>query len=65
VKGTVEARARVELHSPARLNGDIKTPTLIIGEGTAFDGKCSMLKGAASKDSVVKDTFRGLVKKSG
>ncbi len=71
VKGTVDARERVELHSPARVNGDIKTPTLIIGEGTAFDGNCVMLKGGssetgdASKGVVVKDTFRKLIKQSG
>jgi len=71
LKGTVEARTRVELHSPARLNGDIKTPTLIIGEGTSFDGNCVMLKGTgngaapASNGVIVKDTFRRLTKKSG
>jgi len=69
VVGTVEARERVELHSPGRINGDIKTPTLIIGEGTAFDGNCIMLKGEAAGEKaqnvVVKDTFRELIKKSG
>jgi len=67
VKGTVEAKNRVELHSPARLNGDIKTPTLIIGEGTAFDGNCVMLKGEGTEREgvVVKDTFRELRKQSG
>ncbi len=66
VKGTVDATERVELQSPARLNGDIKTPTLIIGEGTAFDGKCVMLKGGkAGGGEVVKDTFRNLMRQSG
>jgi len=69
VKGNVEARERVELHSPGRLDGEIKTPTLIIGEGTAFDGNCVMLKGAGDgsvqKSAVVQDTFRELRKQSG
>ncbi len=70
VKGTVDATERVELQSPARLCGDIKTPTLIIGEGTAFDGKCVMLKGGAGTAPAnglaeVEDTFRDLMKQSG
>ncbi len=70
VKGTVDATERVELHSPARLCGDIKTPTLIIGEGTSFDGKCVMLKGGAGTvnstgPTEIEDTFRDLMKQSG
>lgn len=66
VKGTIDAGERVELQSPGRLCGDIKTPTLIIGEGTAFDGNCVMLKGGnTTEGAVVKDTFRDLMKKSG
>lgn len=44
VKGMLEASARVELRSPGRVLGDIKTPNLIIGEGVIFEGSCIMLK---------------------
>lgn len=44
VKGTLEASDRVELRSPGRMLGDIKTPNLIIGEGVIFEGSCIMLK---------------------
>lgn len=44
VKGTLQATARVELRSPARFTGDIKTPTLIIDEGVVFEGNCTMVK---------------------
>lgn len=66
VEGNIDASERVELQSPARVNGDIKTPTLIIGEGTAFDGNCVMLKGGKTGEgAVVKDTFRDVMQKSG
>lgn len=44
VKGALEAKTRVELQSPARLFGEIRTPNLIIGEGAVFEGNCVMLK---------------------
>lgn len=42
VEGNVTAKERVELVAPARLNGNIATPRLIITEGAVFDGDCSM-----------------------
>lgn len=48
VVGVVEAKTRVELQAPARFQGEIRTPNLIIGDGAIFDGKCVMLK----KDSI-------------
>ena len=44
VRGVVTGRDRVELQSPARVMGDIRTPTLIIGEGVIFEGNCIMTK---------------------
>lgn len=44
VKGTLEASSRVELRSPGRMLGEIRTPNLIIGEGVIFEGSCVMLK---------------------
>ena len=42
VHGTITAKDRVELKPPARVYGDIRTPTLIISEGVLFDGNCIM-----------------------
>lgn len=44
VFGVIEAKTRVELQSPAKITGEIRTPNLIIGDGAVFDGKCVMLK---------------------
>lgn len=44
VRGMVEARSRIELKSPARIQGELRTPNLIIGEGAVFEGNCVMLK---------------------
>ena len=42
VKGTIEAKSRVELSKPAKVIGDITTPTLIICEGVIFEGNSIM-----------------------
>ena len=42
VHGNIRARNRVELHSPAKLYGNITSPILIIDEGVLFDGSCEM-----------------------
>ncbi len=42
VHGTIVAKERVELKAPAKVFGDIKTPTLIISEGVVFEGNCVM-----------------------
>lgn len=52
VKGTLDASVRVELRSPARFIGEIKTPTLIIDEGVVFEGNCTMVKKDASFETV-------------
>jgi cytoskeletal protein CcmA (bactofilin family) len=48
VTGDVTARKQVELHAPARLLGNITTPSLVIHDGVFFEGHCSM-GGAESK----------------
>jgi cytoskeletal protein CcmA (bactofilin family) len=42
VEGDVTAKEKVELEAPARLLGNIAAPRLIVTEGVAFDGHCSM-----------------------
>jgi len=45
VRGNVEVNDKLELASSAKLYGDIKTGTLIIGEGAIFKGACEMRQG--------------------
>jgi cytoskeletal protein CcmA (bactofilin family) len=40
--GNVNASQKVHLLAPAKIQGNIKTPKLIIEEGVIFDGKCEM-----------------------
>ena len=42
VKGSINAKTRVELNKPAKVRGDIFTPNLIICEGVLFEGNCNM-----------------------
>lgn len=41
VTGNVKA-ATVELHPPARVNGNIETGALIVARGVTFNGNCKM-----------------------
>jgi cytoskeletal protein CcmA (bactofilin family) len=45
--GNIEASESVEMHGPARVKGDIATPTLSIGKGVIFDGLSKMGSGEA------------------
>jgi len=40
--GNVETIKKLELLKGAELNGDVKTPDLIIESGCSFNGKCTM-----------------------
>jgi cytoskeletal protein CcmA (bactofilin family) len=42
VNGDITARKQVELRAPAKLTGNITTPSLVIHEGVVFEGHCSM-----------------------
>ena len=42
LRGNVRAKRVVELQAPARLYGDIETPSLIIHAGVMFEGNCKM-----------------------
>jgi cytoskeletal protein CcmA (bactofilin family) len=44
VQGNITAEKKVELHSSARLYGNISTPSLSIAEGVIFEGSCTMGK---------------------
>jgi cytoskeletal protein CcmA (bactofilin family) len=42
VKGNINASSRVEIIKPARFEGTIATPSLIVEEGVIFHGKTKM-----------------------
>jgi len=51
VRGNIEAD-RVEIRSPGKVMGNIRSPVLVIEEGVIFDGSCQMQvqEGAAGND---------------
>ena len=42
VHGNIHAKRSVEIHTPARVRGNISTPSLSIDKGVVFDGQCQM-----------------------
>jgi cytoskeletal protein CcmA (bactofilin family) len=49
VNGNVTARQKIEMRSPAKLTGNISTPSLVIEEGVIFEGNCKMDASNAAK----------------
>jgi len=49
VTGDITARSRLELRTPGRIQGNVTTATLVIQEGTTFEGHCSMSDDARAK----------------
>ncbi len=52
VNGNIKAKTAVELHSPAKVRGDIDTPSFMIEKGVVFQGQARMdtsEKGAPAK----------------
>lgn len=50
VNGDITARQRIELRAPARLFGNLITPSLVIHEGAVFEGHCTMGDAEARAD---------------
>jgi cytoskeletal protein CcmA (bactofilin family) len=42
IDGNIKAHQLVELHAPARVRGNIETPSLFIDKGVIFEGNCKM-----------------------
>ncbi len=42
INGDIKAKTAVELHHPARMKGNIETPSLMIEKGVSFEGQCKM-----------------------
>lgn len=43
VNGNIVSKTKLEITTSGKLKGDIKTGSLIIAEGVAFEGKCQMI----------------------
>lgn len=52
VCGTMKARERIEMHTPAVVEGDITAQTLVIDEGVIFEGSCTMGKKSATVHAI-------------
>jgi len=53
IVGSVNASQKVHVLAPAKIEGNIKTPKLIIEEGVIFDGKSEMASEAKSAEPKV------------
>jgi cytoskeletal protein CcmA (bactofilin family) len=42
VNGNIRAKGSVELHQPARVRGNVETPSLMVEKGVLFEGQCKM-----------------------
>jgi cytoskeletal protein CcmA (bactofilin family) len=42
ISGNVKAKSAVELHHPARMKGNVETPSLMIEKGVMFEGQTKM-----------------------
>jgi cytoskeletal protein CcmA (bactofilin family) len=42
INGNLKAKNAVELHHPAKMKGNIETPSLMIDKGVIFEGQCKM-----------------------
>ncbi|MFQ5901346.1 MAG: polymer-forming cytoskeletal protein [Thermodesulfobacteriota bacterium] len=42
MRGSIEAREKVEIYAQGKLIGDITTPRLVINDGAVFEGNCIM-----------------------
>jgi len=51
VHGNIIAKDRIEIAAPAVVQGDISAPSLVIKDGSIFEGNCSM--GRAARQNVV------------
>ncbi len=52
VRGNITAKRSVEIHAPARVKGNIRTPSLLIEKGVIFDGQCQMEAASGAADNL-------------
>ena len=53
IAGNINASQKVHILAPGIIEGNIKTPKLIIEEGVTFDGKCEMASHRKSTDQKI------------
>jgi cytoskeletal protein CcmA (bactofilin family) len=54
VNGNIKAKTAVELHAPAKVRGDVETPSFSMEKGVMFQGQSTMpADGAAARPSLV------------
>jgi cytoskeletal protein CcmA (bactofilin family) len=51
LRGNIKAVSRVEMRAPARIDGDVETPSLIVEEGVIWNGQLIMKQGEKAKQS--------------
>jgi cytoskeletal protein CcmA (bactofilin family) len=61
VTGNIRAKRAVELHAPARVRGNIETPSLYIDKGVIFEGNCRMADAQQARPT----TLGGLAQAAG
>jgi cytoskeletal protein CcmA (bactofilin family) len=54
VNGDIIAGERIELGRAAKLNGNIQTPSLVIEQGSVFEGSCKMVQQKTATDKPLK-----------
>jgi cytoskeletal protein CcmA (bactofilin family) len=60
VTGNIRAKRAVELHAPARVKGNIETPSLYIDKGVTFEGFSKMENLQGGMPTNVPKTLQGL-----
>lgn len=61
VNGDIIAEKSLKLISPARVTGDIKTPSLVVEEGAILHGNCHMIFDEAALTKIGDRNKRGLM----
>ncbi|MEJ2023643.1 MAG: polymer-forming cytoskeletal protein [Deltaproteobacteria bacterium] len=53
IRGNIVAGERIEIKAPAKVFGNIQSPTVIIEEGVVFEGNCKMKVATEESDKKV------------
>lgn len=57
VNGSITAKGKVEMASTGSISGDISVSSLIIDDGAAFEGKCTMHQGSGKAKEKEQEKF--------
>ena len=60
VTGNIRAKTALEIHAPAKVIGNIQSPSIFIDRGVEFQGSCRMdaIDGATAAKPVVKEAAK-------